>query len=312
MMSPRLFYSTLLAAGLSAASFSTPATAQQNYASPAAAADALAAAAKSGDQRALLVVLGRSGWNTVSSGDDVADAAARQRFTAAYEAKHSIAADGDKKAILILGDRDYPFPFPIVRNRNNTWSFDIGAGREEIFYRRIGRNEIDAIQTCLAYVDAQNDFASKDRDGKGAGAYAQRVISRPGTKNGLYWPDEQGADESPLGELFAAASQEGYKPGTGRGAYHGYYYKILTRQGAAAQGGAADYLVKGRMIGGFALVAWPAIYGNSGVMTFMVNHFGTVYQKDLGRDTPKLVKRIVSFNPDQTWSKVDTAKIAGK
>jgi hypothetical protein len=199
-----------------------------------------------------------------------------------------------------------------VRNKNGTWSFDIAAGREEIFYRRIGRNEIDTIQTCLAYVDAQNEFAAKDRDGKGAGAYAQRVISRPGAKNGLYWPSEQGSEESPLGELFAAASQQGYRPGTGRGAYHGYYYKILTRQGAAAEGGAADYLVKGRMIGGFALVAWPATYGNSGVMTFIVNHSGTIFEKDLGPNTPKLAKRIVSFNPDKTWKKVDTAKIAAK
>jgi hypothetical protein len=311
-MISRSFFSTLLAAALSAACLASPATAQQDYASPAAAADALAAAAKSGDQKALLVVLGRNAGDIVSSGDDVADAAGRQRFAAAYDAKHSIATDGDKKAVMVIGDRDFPFPIPIVRNKNGTWSFDIAAGREEIFYRRIGRNEIDTIQTCLAYVDAQNEYAAKDRDGKGAGAYAQRVISLPSRKNGLYWPSEQGADESPLGELFAAASQQGYRPGTGRGAYHGYYYKILTRQGAAAEGGAADYIVKGRMIGGFALVAWPATYGNSGVMTFIVNHAGTVYEKDLGPDTPKLAKRIVSFNPDQTWKKVDTAQTAAK
>jgi len=311
-MSNRSLFATLLAAALSAACLATPASAQQDYASPAAAADALAAAVKGGDQKTLLAVLGRNAGDIVSSGDDIADADGRQRFAAAYDAKHAIAAEGDQKAVVVIGEREFPFPIPIVRNKNGTWSFDVGAGREEIFYRRIGRNEIDTIQTCLAYVDAQNEYAGKDRDGKGAGAYAQRVISRPGTKNGLYWPSEQGAEESPLGELFAAASEQGYRPGTGRGAYHGYYYKILTRQGAAAEGGAADYLVKGRMIGGFALIAWPATYGNSGVMTFIVNHAGTIYEKDLGRDTPKLAKRIVSFNPDSTWKKVDKPQVAGK
>ncbi len=312
MMSSRSFFSILLVAAISAACLATSAGAQQDYASPSAAADALAAAVKSGDEKALLVVLGRNASDIVSSGDDVADADGRQRFSAAYDAKHAIAAEGDQKAVMVIGEREFPFPIPIVRNKNGTWSFDVAAGREEIFYRRIGRNEIDTIQTCLAYVDAQNEYAAKDRDGKGAGAYAQRVVSLPGIKNGLYWPSAQGAEESPLGELFAAASEQGYRPGTGRGAYHGYFYKILTRQGAAAEGGAADYIVKGRMIGGFALVAWPATYGNSGVMTFIVNHAGTVYEKDLGPDTPKLAKRIVSFNPDKTWKKVDKPQTAGK
>ncbi len=306
MMSAHRFCSTLLLAATLTACFGTLATAQQHYASPVAAADAFATAVKSGDQNALLVVLGRDGRDVVSSGDEVADAAARQRFVAAYDAKHSIALEGDKKAIIVLGERDYPFPIPIVRNRNGTWSFDVAAGRDEIVYRRIGRNEIDTIQTCLAYVDAQNEYASKDRDGKGAGAYAQRVVSSAGTKDGLYWPDGQGGDESPLGDLFAAAAQQGYKPGAGRIPYHGYYFKILKRQGPAAEGGPADYVVNGRMIGGFALVAYPAAYRNSGVMTFIVNHRGQVFQKDLGRRTASVAEDMVAFNPDRTWKKVDS------
>jgi hypothetical protein len=303
-MPVRLFCSLLLAAMLSAC-LAGAASAQQDYATAAAAADALAAAVKSGDQKALLVVLGRDGRDIVSSGDEVADAAARQRFTEAYDAKHSVAPEGDKKAVMILGPGDYPFPIPIVRNRNGTWSFDVDAGRDEIVYRRIGRNEIDTIQTCLAYVDAQNDYAGKDRDGKGKGAYAQRIVSSADKKDGLYWPAAQGADESPLGDLFASAAKEGYKAGSGRIPYHGYYYKILKRQGPAAEGGPADYVVQGRMIGGFALVAYPAEYGNSGVMTFIVNHRGQVFQKDLGRRTQSIAEDMVAFNPDRTWTKVD-------
>ncbi len=214
---------------------------------------------------------------------------------------------GESKATLIIGDNDYPFPIPLVRNRSGTWSFDTEAGRREILYRRIGRNELDTIQTCLAYVDAQNDYASKDRTGAGTGVYAQRFISEPGKKNGLYWPTAQGEEESPLGPLFAEASRQGYQAGQGRSPYHGYYYKILTKQGPAAVGGAADYIADGKMIGGFALVAYPAQYRNSGVMTFIVNYAGTVYQKDLGRDTTKVSEAMTSFDPNNTWKKVDLA-----
>ena len=239
---------------------------------------------RSGDQKAALVVLGRDGEDIISSGDKVSDDAVRQRFVASYDTKHQITLDGDGKAMLVIGDNDYPFPIPLVRNKHGTWSFDTEAGRREILYRRIGHNELATIQTCLAYVDAQNDYAAKDRTGAGAGVYAERFISTAGKKDGLYWPSAQGEEESPLGELFAAATRQGYRAGEGRSPYHGYYYKILTKQGPAAVGGAADYVVNGKMIGGFALVAYPAEYRNSGVMTFFVNHGGMVFQKDLGRE----------------------------
>jgi hypothetical protein len=185
------------------------------------------------------------------------------------------------------------------------WRFDTAAGREEILARRVGKNELDAIQASLAYVDAQNEYADKDRTGAGKGIYAQHFVSSPGKKDGLYWPDTQGNDASPLGEFFAEAAKQGYRVGGGRTPYHGYYYKILAKQGAAAPDGELDYVVRGKMIGGFALVAYPAEYKNSGVMTFIVNHNGQVYQKDLGPHTARLAQRMTSFNPDNTWKKVD-------
>jgi hypothetical protein len=188
----------------------TGAYAQQSFKTPDEAATALAGAVKSGSQRDILKVLGSDGKEIVSSGDNVADAEARQRFAAAYDAKHSVKLEGDKKAVIILGTDDFPFPIPLARNRAS-WEFDTAAGRLEILYRRIGRNELDAIQTCLAYVDAQNEYAEKDRTGEGAGVYAQRIVSTTGKKDGLYWP----GDDSPLGELAAQASAEGYKVGAG-------------------------------------------------------------------------------------------------
>jgi hypothetical protein len=282
--------------------WTSSANAQQSFSTPEEAASALAVAVKSGFQMNILKVLGFRGADIVSSGDDVADAEARQRFTVAFDAKHSIKPEGDKKGVLILGTDDFPFPIPLVREKRG-WEFDTDAGRLEILYRRIGRNELDAIQTCLAYVDAQNEYAEKDRTGGGAGIYAQRIISTSGKKDGLYWPSSDG-DQSPLGELAAQASAEGYKVGAGRVPYHGYYFRVLTQQGPNAPGGTLDYVVKGKMIGGFALIAYPAEYGNSGVMTFLVNHTGAVYQKDLGDYTMKRVQRMNWFDPDQTWKKV--------
>ncbi|NEU99025.1 DUF2950 domain-containing protein [Bradyrhizobium uaiense] len=277
------------------------ARAQQGFPNPEDAAAALATAVKAGTSRAMLKVLGRDAADIIESGDDVADANARQRFLSAYDDKHSIKADGNKKAILILGKDDFPFPIPLVNN-DDGWSFDADAGRREILYRRIGQNELAAIQTSLAYVDAQNEYAEKDR-GEGVGAYAQRIVSRPGKTDGLFWRDDK--DPSPLGELAAQAAVEGYKVGEQSMPYHGYYYRILKAQGSDAPGGALNYVVNGKMIGGFALVAWPAEYANSGVMTFLVNHAGTVYQKDLGPRTDFLAKRMIAFDPDHTWKKVD-------
>jgi Protein of unknown function (DUF2950) len=248
-------------------------------------------------------VLGPDGQDIVSSGDEVADAATRQKFVAAYDAKHQIAMEGDNKAMLVIGQEDFPLPIPLVR-KDGLWRFDTAAGREEILFRRVGRDELDAIQSCLAYVDAQNEYAERDRTGAGANTYAQRIISEPGKKDGLYWPTSQGEDASPLGELIAEATAQGYRPGGGRTPFHGYYFKILTKQGPAAPGGELDYIVRGKMIGGFALVAYPAEYRNSGVMTFIVNHTGDVFQKDLGPDTAKFAERITAFNPDRTWKKV--------
>ncbi|WP_461355338.1 DUF2950 domain-containing protein [Bradyrhizobium sp. USDA 4454] len=279
----------------------SPARAQQGFPNPEDAASALAAAVKAGTSRAMLKVLGRDATDIIESGDDVADANARASFLSAYDARHSIKADGNKRAILILGTDDFPFPIPLVNNADG-WSFDADAGRREILYRRIGRNELAAIQTCLAYVDAQNEYAEKDR-GEGVGAYAQRIVSRPGKTDGLFWRDDK--DPSPLGALAAQAAAEGYKVGEQPEPYHGYYYRILKAQGSDAPGGALNYVVKGKMIGGFALVAWPAEYGNSGVMTFLVNHAGTVYQKDLGSRTDFLAKRMIVFDPDHTWKKVE-------
>jgi hypothetical protein len=275
--------------------------AQESFSSPERAAAALADAVKSDANRAILKVLGNAAEDIVSSGDEVADAEMRQRFITAYSAKHSIKAEGNKKATLIVGNDDFPFPIPLY-NTKAGWEFDTDVGRIEILHRRIGRNELDAIQTCLAFVDAQNEYAEKDR-GQGVGAYAQRIVSSPGKKDGLFWQDDR--DPSPLGELAAKASSEGYKL-EGKGTpYHGYYYRILTQQGPSAPGGAISYIVKGKMIGGFALVAYPAEYGNSGVMTFIVSHAGSVYQKDLGDLNEEIAKRVKWFDPDQTWKKVD-------
>jgi hypothetical protein len=281
-----------------------PAGAQQSFKSPEEAAEALTAAAKSGSNADILRVLGANGEDIIDSGDDVADTEARQRFLAAYQAKHSVNLEGDK-AVLTLGPDDFPFPIPLTHNKVG-WQFDTGAGRLEILYRRIGQNELDAMQTCLAYVDAQNEYADKDRTGAGPGIYAQRIVSSAGQKDGLYWPSD--GNDSPLGELAARASAEGYKAGSEPRPYHGYYYRILTQQGSNAPGGTLNYVVKGRMIGGFALVAYPAEYGNSGIMTFVVNHVGTVYQKDLGERTTRIAKQMTSFDPDQSWKKVETAR----
>jgi hypothetical protein len=283
------------------------ARAQQSFATPEAAAQALVDAVRSQNRRAVLTVLGSGTADIVSSGDDVADADARRRFLEAYDDSHHVARGPDNRTVLYLGHDDFPFPIPLTRN-DGTWRFDTAAGRLEILYRRIGRNELAAMQTCLAYVDAQLEYAEKDRTGGGAGAYAQRFVSRPAQKDGLYWPALQEGEVSPLGVFAALASAEGYTLAKLRQPYHGYYYKILTKQGSNARGGAVDYVVRGRMIGGFALVAYPAEYGNSGVMTFLINHEGVLFEKDLGPRSGPLAERMWSFNPDQTWKKVAEAE----
>ena len=297
--------SILLCAALMA--WGAPASAQEAFTTPEAAVDALVGAAKSGDKKAILAVLGPDGQAIVSSGDLVADTNTREKFVAQYDAKHAIEPEGDGTQTLIIGDDDWPFPIPLV-NKAGEWQFDTGAGLDEILRRRVGRNELSAIQVARAYVQAQNEYAELDPAGFGRGVYAQRIQSRPGKKDGLYWATTEGQTPSPLGELAAQASAEGYKTGKGPIPYHGYYYRVLTRQGAGAPGGAYDYLVKGKMRGGFALLAFPAEYGNSGIVTFMVNHDGTVFQKDLGPKTAKRARKIELFAPDETWTKVDSAQ----
>jgi hypothetical protein len=283
------------------------ANAQQSFKSPEDAMTALVSATKDNWPKGVVAVLGSDGADIVSSGDKVADEEMRQKFLAAYDAKHEVKKQGDEKAVMIIGTEDFPFPIPLAR-QGAAWQFDTAAGRLEVLYRRIGRNELAAIQACLAYVDAQNEYAEKNRAGAGGATYAQRIVSHSGKKDGLYWPTAPGEEASPLGELVAQATTEGYAIGGERAPFHGYYYKILTRQGPMAAGGEVDYVVRGKMIGGFALVAYPAEYGNSGVMTFVVNYAGTVFQKDLGERTAKLAGRVTSFNPDQTWKKVDLTK----
>jgi hypothetical protein len=299
---------TSLAATLVVVATASVALAQESYKTPEDAATALLAAAKSGDDKAALAVFGPAGAQIISSGDPVNDANQRAKFVSAYEAKHQIETKGNRRAALIVGENDWSFPVPLIKTKHG-WEFDTDEGLQEILARRIGHNELNTIQVCLAYIDAQEEYAEKDR-GFGAGVYAQRFVSEPGKKNGLYWPTAQGEPESPLGELFAKASRQGYRTGEGRSPYHGYYYKILTKQGPAAEGGAADYIVHGKMIGGFALVAYPAEYRNSGVMTFIVNYRGTVFQKDLGPDTAALAEAMTSFNPGAGWKKADVSEAA--
>lgn len=277
----------------------------QTFASPEAALDALAKAARGNDENALIAIFGSDAKDVVSSGDPVEDTNRRAGFAKSYDEKHSVEREGDAKATLVLGADDFPFSIPIVKQGEH-WYFDAAAGRDEILARRVGRNELDAIQVCLAYVDAQREYGSEDRDGDGLFEYAQKLMSSAGKRDGLYWANQPGERQSPLGEFIGDARSEGYSPKQGRREpYHGYLYKMLTKQGPHADGGAYDYIVRGRMIGGFALLAYPAEYGVSGITTFVVNHDGAVFSKDLGPGTAKLAGSITRFDPDSTWKKED-------
>lgn len=277
-----------------------PAQVQRTFATPEDAAAALLEAMNTDSLSRIHAVLGPGSGKLIRSGDKVADQQLRDDFSAAYAAAMRIEPAGDGKATLVIGKNDYPFPFPLVKGAAG-WRFDAHAGAEELLNRRIGENELSAINTCLAYVDAQREYAVKDRDGNGFKEYAQKWVSAPGKRDGLYWQSAPGEPESPLGPLAAAAGAQGY--GKNADAYHGYRFRILKSQGKNAAGGAYDYVVDGRMIGGFALVAWPARWGVSGVMTFVCNHDGVVFQKNLGSETPKLAAAITRYDPDATWSK---------
>jgi hypothetical protein len=285
------------------------AQAQEKFKSPDDAVAALVAAARADSSRDLLKVLGVEGRDILFSGDDVADKKTRSDFLIAFDQKHLIVKKGDSAADLVIGPNDWQLPIPLMQ-KAGAWQFDTATGRREVLSRRIGRNELNAIQTALAYVDAQNDYASMNPQGLKVDSYAQRIISSPGKKDGLYWPAAANEPQSPLGEAFALATIQGYRPGADATPYHGYYFKVLTGQGANVPGGAMSYLVKGNLIGGFGLVAYPAEYGNSGVMTFIVNHSGVVFQKDLGTNTARIASRMTAFDPDTTWRKVPDADLA--
>ena len=280
---------------------------QKSFKSPEEAVRALVTAAKRNDTKELLAIFGPAGKELISSGDEVADKAWRDHFVKAYEEMNKLVSENETKIILHVGNGDWPYPIPVVE-RGENWLFDTKAGKEEILNRRIGRNELNAIQVCLAYVDAQREYVMEDRDQTKLLKYAQRFISREGEKDGLYWEAKEGEEPSPLGPLIAKAAVEGYtgkRPIGKRSPYHGYYYRILKAQGKNARGGEYDYVVDGKMIGGFALVAYPAEYGDSGIMTFIVNQDGVVYEKDLGRDTEKIAVAMKKFDPDKTWKKVE-------
>ena len=272
-----------------------------SFASPEQAADALISAAQKGSKGDLLKILGPGGNKIVSSGDPVADAQAKEKFAAAARESEKVEKQGEDRAILSVGKDNWPLPIPIVK-RGSRWMFDAKAGEQEILNRRIGANELDAIEVSRAYVDAQTDYATKDRNNDGFIEYAQKFMSSPGKHDGLYWPSEAGEEQSPIGALMASARAEGYGKSKEKPApYHGYYYRILKAQGENATGGALDYVVNGHMVGGFGLIAFPAQYSVSGVMTFIVNHEGVVYQKDLGPDTAAIAEKITRYDPDKSW-----------
>jgi hypothetical protein len=280
---------------------------QKSFKSPEEAVGALVGAVKSNDTKELLMILGPSGKELIFSGDEVADKSGRERFVKAYEEKNKLVSENDKKIILYVGNEEWPYPLPIVKRVEN-WHFDTMAGKEEILNRRIGRNELNAIKVCLAYVDAQREYILKDRDKDMLLEYAQKFVSDHGQKNGLYWEAKEGEEQSPLGPLMAKAAGEGYtekRPIGKRDAYHGYYYRILKSQGKNARGGEYDYIVNGKMTGGFALVAYPAEYGDSGIMTFIVNQDGVAYEKDLGKKSENIATAMKKFDPDKSWKKAE-------
>ena len=275
---------------------------EQTFPSPEAAAEALDSAWASGKTDALLAIFGPDGARLVSSGDPVAEKDARDRLAAAYAEAHRIEPDGKARMIIVLGKNAWPYPIPLVQ-QDGAWRFDVAAGAEQIIDRRIGHDERTAIRVCRTYVEAQREYAAKDRQGDGLHEFAQKVASTDGRHDGLYWPATQAGDESPLGPLVATAEAQGYgAPAAGvHRPFHGYYYLILTRQGKSASGGARNYIVNGHMTRGFGLVAFPATYGDSGVMTFVVNQNGIVFEKNLGPDTDAIARQMREYDPDRTW-----------
>jgi hypothetical protein len=277
---------------------------QKPFASPEAGITALVEAVKLNDQPMLLAVLGPHGSKLINSGDAVADRQSREAFLKAYDEANKLVLEGDTKATLVIGKDEWPMPIPLVKSSDG-WRFDTRTGEKEILARRLGRNELSAIQVCLAIVDAEREYAALDLDKDGVPEYAPKFVSTAGKRDGLYWETTPEESPSPLGPLLAAAAKEGYTPPDSPPLepYHGYFYRILTKQGKDAPGGAYDYLVKGKMIGGFAVIAYPARYGASGIMSFIVNQDGVVYEKDLGKKTAAIASEMTMFNPDASWKR---------
>ncbi len=300
-------FGAILIAGLLVASVAPAEGArQQTYPSAAAAVQALIDAAKADDTAALIAIFGPESRSLILSGDPAADEVTREEFVERAAAGTHLELVGDDFAVLSVGADYWPFAIPLVRGRAG-WSFDTVAGKEELLNRRIGRNELYTIQICQEYVAAQREYARRRSAESGVAEYAQRVRSTPGQRDGLYWEVAAGEEESPIGPLFASASREGYlhvrsetpEP------FHGYLYKILTAAGPHAPGGARSYVRDGRMTDGFALLAYPAGYGASGVMTFQVNQQGVVFEKDLGPGTAEIAARITAYDPDESWDPAD-------
>jgi hypothetical protein len=275
------------------------------FASPDVAATGLLDAAKSGDQNALLRIFGPESKELILSGDAVQDKATIDAFVAAYGIMHRWRKTPGDAEVLLIGADNFPFPIPLKKNADGQWFFDTNAGKEEVLSRRIGRNELAVIDVCRAAADAQAEYFKQLHDGAGTRQYAVKFVSDAGRQNGLYWPSLENQPKSPLGPLVAFATMEGYeaKPDQ-RTPFHGYYFHMLNRQGSDAPGGAKDYVVNGNMVGGFAFVAYPAEYGNSGVMTFIINQDGMLLQKDLGKATAETAAAMTEFNPDADWKPV--------
>ena len=301
----------------SSSSSSVPKPEPKQFSSPDAAVESLVDALRKEDRARLAEMLVPAADDILSSGDNVADRADAERFLTLYDARHRIQSESDgSRSTLLVGEGEWPFPVPIVKTPGG-YAFDAETGRDEILNRRIGRNELAAEQVCLAIVDAQRDYVAMRPLGGALPEYARKLVSDPGTKNGLYWPTAEGEQPSPLGPLVASAAARGYGPSSRPSEglpppYYGYRYRLLTSQGPHAKGGALDYVVDGRLIGGFAVVAYPAQYGNSGIMTFITNHDGIIYQRDLGPDTQQRAQEMKEFDPGPEWTNAtDDSPLSG-
>ncbi len=279
---------------------------QRTFASPGDAVLALYSGVKSNDMQGLIAILGPASDTLLHTGDDVADKAQLATFIRRYDQMHRVVVEPDGSATLYIGAENWPSPIPLVKNNSGAWYFDTESGKKEVLYRRIGTNENDAIDVLHSLAEAQQEYASEPHGGTSTKQYAMKFLSDEGKQNGLYWKTSDTEQPSPIGPLLVSAASEGYSAKQGQPTpFHGYYFRILTKQGPAAKGGAKDYLTHGQMTRGFAFVAYPAEYRNSGVMTFIVNQDGVVFEKDLGQDTGKLAAEMSAFNPDKTWQPSD-------